>query len=435
MKHVVIVGAGFAGLHCALKLAHRPEVTVTLLDKNNYQQFQPLLYQVASGLLAPTNAAFALRSVLHKAANVSVQMAEVVAADLAARVVQASNGQTYQGDILVLAAGAEANFFKTPGAKEHALPLYSLRDAEVIQSRLLEVLEAADREPSLADKGGLAAVVVGAGPTGTEMAGALGDALQRMHKGLYKNVDLSSSKVYLVDKASNVLAAFSSKSQSYAAQKLAERGVELRLGSAVKEVTATHVHLADGSQIRARIVIWAGGLKASTLAGRLGVAQGYGGRLDVEPDFTLKGFPGVYALGDFANIAGKDGRALPQLASVAQQAGRYCASHILDQIEEKPPKAFAYFDKGIMAMVGRNAAVAEVGEHRHELTGPIAFAAWLGVHAALLTTTRAKIGTVMDWAWDYLGHVGDEPILDRPSGQAFNWGEDDESEPTSRDLG
>jgi NADH dehydrogenase len=431
MKHVVIVGGGFAGLHCALKLASRPEVRVTLLDKNNYQQFQPLLYQVASALLAPNNAAFPLRDVLHRAANVDVKMAEVVSADLAARAVRTCDGQTYQGDYLLLAAGSEVNFFKTPGAKEHALPLYSLRDAEVIQSRLLEALEAADREPSLADKGGLTAVVVGAGPTGTEMAGALEDALQRMDRGLYKNVNLSKAKVYLVDMVHHVLSAFSPKSQSYAARKLAERGVELRLGSAVKEVTATHVLLEDGSQIRARIVIWAGGLKASTLAGHLGVIQGHGGRLDVEPDFTVKGFPGVYALGDFANIAGKDGRALPQLASVAQQAGRYSAAHIIGQIDGKPPKPFEYFDKGIMAMVGRDAAVAEVGEHRHELTGPIAFAAWLGVHAALLTTTRARIGSAMDWAWDYFGHGRGEQILDRPSGHAFSWGEEDERQSTA----
>jgi NADH:ubiquinone reductase (H+-translocating) len=430
MKHVVVVGGGFAGLHCALDLASHSEVKVTLLDKNNYQQFQPLLYQVASGLLAPSNAAFPLRGVVHRAANIDVKMAEVVSADLAARAVRTSDGQTYQGDFLVLAAGAEVNFFNTPGTKEYVLPLYSLRDAEVIQSRLLEALEAADREPSSADKGGLTAVVVGAGPTGTEMAGALADALQRMDKGLYKNIDSSKAKVYLVDIVNHVLGTFSPTSQAYAAQKLTESGVVLRLGTAVKEVTATHVHLADGSQIPARIVIWAGGLKASALAGHLGVAQGRGGRLDVEPDFTVKGFPEVLALGDFANIAGKDGKPLPQLASVAQQAGRYCAAHILGQIEGKPLKPFEYFDKGIMAMVGRNAAVAEVGEHRHELTGPIAFAAWLGVHVALLTTWRAKIGSVIDWAWDYFSHGGSEQILDRPSGQAFNCEQDDKPQPT-----
>jgi NADH dehydrogenase len=357
---------------------------------------------------------------------VDVKMAEAVSADLATRTVRTADGQTYQGDYLVLAAGSEVNFFSTPGAREHALPLYSLRDAEVVQSRLLEALEAADRYPSLSAKGGLTVVVVGAGPTGTEMAGALADALQRMDKGLYKNVDPSKERVYLVDMVHDVLGAFSPQSQSYASRKLTERGVELRLGSAVKEVTATNVILADGSQIPARIVIWAGGLKASTLAGHLGVEQGHGGRLDVEPDFLLKGFPTVYALGDFANIADKEGRALPQLAAVAQQAGRYCAAHILGQIEGKPAKPFEYFDKGIMAMIGRNAAVAEVGEHRHELTGPIAFAAWLGVHAALLTTTRAKIGSVMDWAWDYFRHDRGEHILDRPSGRVFNWGEEED---------
>jgi NADH dehydrogenase len=346
-KHIVIVGGGFAGLHCALKLGSTPDVRVTLLDKNNYQQFQPLLYQVASGLLAPSNAAFPLRGVLHKRDNVEVKMAEVTAADLEARRVETSDGQTYQGDYLILAAGAQANFFNTPGAEQHACPLYSLPDAETIQSRLLEALEAADRDPSLVERGGLNVVVIGGGPTGTEMAGALADALQRMDKALYKNVDLSKARVYLVDLVHHLLNGFSEKSQAYAAEVLAKRGVELRLGSAVKDVTPTHVRLADGSQIRARIVIWAGGLKAASLAEHLDVKQGHGGRLDVEPDFTLKGHPGVYALGDFANIRGKDGKPLPQLGSVAQQAGRYCATHIANQIRGVPTGPFVYFDKGI----------------------------------------------------------------------------------------
>jgi NADH:ubiquinone reductase (H+-translocating) len=144
----------------------------------------------------------------------------------------------------------------------------------------------------------------------------------------------------------------------------------------------------------------------------------------VDPDFMVKGKPNVYALGDFSNINGKDGKALPQLASVAQQAGRYCAKHILGKIHGVDTKHFEYFDKGFTAMIGRNAAVAEVGEHRHEITGPIAFAAWLGVHAALLTTTRSKIGSVMDWAWDYFGKVRGEVILDCPSEHAIDWGMD-----------
>jgi NADH dehydrogenase len=429
MKHVIIIGGGFAGLNCALKLESNKSVRVTLIDRHNYQQFQPLLYQVASSLLAPSNAAFPLRAALRSGSNVDVKLAEATSVDLPNRSVRTNDGHIYQGDYLVLAAGAQANYFNTPGAKEHALPLYSLSDAEVIQSRLLEALEAAEREPSLVEKGDLAVVVVGAGPTGTEMAGSLGDLLQRMGKNEYKNVDLTKAKVYLVDMVKTVLNGFAPASQAYAAKQLAERGVELRLGSAVKEVTATHVTLADGSQIRARIIIWAGGLKAASLAAQVGATQGRGGRLDVEPDFAIKDHPGVYALGDFANVTGKDGKPLPQLASVAQQAGRYCAQHILDQIAGKASKPFSYLDKGIMAMIGRNAAVAEVGEHRHELTGPIAFAAWLGVHAALLTTTRAKVGSVMDWAWDYFGSVRTQQILDRPSGDAYDWGEHDESEP------
>ncbi len=423
----MIVGGGFAGLNCALKLASSPDVRVTLVDKNNYQQFQPLLYQVASALLAPSNAAFPLRGVLHKFANVDVKMAEVVSADLGTRTVQTADGQTIQGDYLVLAAGARANFFKIPGAEEHGLPLYSLQDAERIQSRLIEAFEAADNDPSLLDKGGLNAVVVGAGPTGTEMAGALGDMLQRMDRNQYKHIDPAKAKVFLVEAGQHVLNGFSEKSQAYAAEKLGERGVEVHLGSAVKEVTATHVLLADGSRIPARLVIWAGGLKAASLAEHLGIEQGRGGRLDVGPDFAVTGFPNVFALGDFSNINGKDGKPLPQLASVAQQAGRYCGKHILAQIQGEPLKPFEYFDKGIMAMVGRNAGIAEVGADHHTLTGPLAFAAWLGVHAALLTTTRAKVGSVMDWFWDYFGQTRGEQLLDRPSGHIFDWGKEEES--------
>jgi NADH dehydrogenase len=171
-------------------------------------------------------------------------------------------------------------------------------------------------------------------------------------------------------------------------------------------------------------VIWAGGLKASSLSGALGLTLGHGGRINVRPDFTIADFPGVYALGDFANIAGKDGGNLPQLASVAMQAGKYCAKHIVASIAGEQPKPFDYFDRGIMAMIGRDAAIAEVGPHRHELTGPIAFAAWLGVHALLLTTTKAKIETFIEWAWDYFGRMPVDPVLDRPN-QTVDWSSDE----------
>jgi NADH:ubiquinone reductase (H+-translocating) len=428
MKHVVIAGGGFAGLNCARKLASHPDIRITLIDKNNFQQFQPLLYQVASAALAPGNAAFSLRNVLQRHSNVDVKLGEVVSVDLKTRTVETAQGQKYQGDYLVLAAGSQANFFGTPGADKHAYPLYSLHDAELLRSRVLAVLESADRDPSLIAKGALNFVIVGGGPTGAEMAGALADMTHRALGNLYKDLDLNKVQIFLVDHGHAVLSAFSQKSQVYAASMLEQRGVQVRLGVAAKEVAADHVLLSDGTKIPTRIVIWAGGLKASSLSGHLGVAPGHGGRIDVQPDFSVKDFPGVYALGDFANIAGADGKPLPQLASVAEQSGKWCAKNIAAAITGEAEKPFHYVDKGIMAMIGRNAAVAEVGEHRHELQGPLAFAAWLGVHAALLTTARAKIETFIEWGWDYFGKSGADPVLDRLSQANIDWNADEEKQ-------
>jgi len=318
MKHVVIVGGGFAGLNCARKLASHPDIRVTLIDKNNFQQFQPLLYQVATAVLAPSNAAFSLRNVLQRHSNVDVKLGEVVAVDPKTRTAETAEGQKYQGDYLVLAAGSQANFFGTPGADKHTYPLYSLHDAELLRSRILAVLESADRDPSLIAKGALNFVIVGAGPTGAEMSGTLGGMTQRMFKDLYKDLDLSKAQIFLVDHGHSVLSAFSQKSQVYAASMLEQRGVQVRLGIAAKEVGPDHVLLSDGTKILTRTVIWAGGLKASSLSSNVGVVPGHGGRIDVQPDFSVKDFPGVYALGDFANIPGADGKPLPQLASVAE---------------------------------------------------------------------------------------------------------------------
>jgi len=431
VKHVVIVGGGFAGLHCARKLAADPNVRVTLLDKNNYQQFQPLLYQVASALLAPSNIAFNLRVEAKKYPNIDVRLAEVVSVDLKSRTVQTANGGHHQGDFLVLAAGSQANFFGTPGAEQNTYPLYSLQDAERLRSRVLAMLESAHRDQSLIDKGALNFIIVGAGPTGTEMAGAFADVVHgwKSKKGsakMYKDLAFERTQIFLVDGGHAVLSAFSPSAQAYAANKLTTRGVEIHLGTRVKEVGSGYVALAEGSRIPTHTVIWAGGLKASSLSGNLGISTGHGGRIDVENDLTVPGFTGVYALGDFANIAGEDGRPLPQLGSVAEQSGKCCAKNILLDIAGEPRVPFQYLDKGIMAMIGRNAAVAEVGKHRHELEGAVAFAAWLGVHAALLGSTRAKLEAFMEWAWAYFGGSFDAAILDRPEELQINWKDDAE---------
>jgi len=435
LKHVVIVGGGFAGLSCARTLAGSNDVRVTLIDKNNYQQFQPLLYQVATAALAPSNVAFNLRNIFRHHSNVDVNMAEIISVDLHTRTAITAEGQSYQGDFLVLAAGSQANFFGTPGADKHSYPLYSLRDAEVLRSRIIAVLESADRDPSLVEKGALNFVIVGAGPTGAEMAGAFGDAARLLQKERrFKNLAASQAQIILVDHSQAVLNAFSDKSRSYAAKALMQRGVQLRLGTSVVEVAPGYVVLSDGTRIKTRTVIWGGGLKAATLAGKLGVPPGRGGRIDVQPDLTVKGFDGVYALGDFANIAGENGRALPQLASVAEQCGRWCARNIALDIAGQPRVPFHYVDKGIMAMIGRNSAVAEVGVRRRGLQGPLAFIAWLGVHLALLTNTRAKIEALIEWAWDYFGRVRSNPILDRSEQANIDWNSDEEDLAVSLDL-
>ncbi len=433
-KHVVIVGGGFAGLHCARKVAANPDVRVTLLDKHNYQQFQPLLYQVASALLSSSNIAFNLRAALLRHPNVDVKLGEVVSVDLNTHTVHTAQGQQYQGDFLVLAAGAQANFFNTPGATEHTFPLYSLHDAESLRSRILAVLESADADHSLIDKGALNFVIVGAGPTGAEMAGAFADMMEgrKRRKAVqqaFKDLPMERAQIFLVDAGHAVLGAFSPPAQQYAARMLTQRGVQIRLDTRVTEVGSGHVTLSDGTRIPTHTVIWAGGLTASSLSGNLGIQTGHGGRIDVQPDLSVPGLTGVYALGDFANIKGEDGQHLPQLASVAEQSGKWCARNILADLAGEPRESFRYLDKGIMAMIGRNAAVAEVGKHRHELEGAIAFAAWLGVHAALLTATMAKIEAFMEWAWWYFGGVRDDIILDRSEELQINWNED--TEPTA----
>ena len=430
-KHAVIVGGGFAGVNCAKTLAKHPNVRVTLIDKNNYRQFQPLLYQVATGILAPNDIAFNLRRSLADHPNVDVKMSEAVSIDLNKRVVQTAGGQQYQGDFLVLAAGSQANFFGTAGADKNSYSLYSLQDAERLRSRILAMLESAERDPTLIAKGALNFVIVGAGPTGTEMAGAFGDMLEsslarHTSKKAYGDLATDRGQIVLVDAGHAVLSAFSPSSQTYAAKTLEHRGVQVRLGTTVREVRDGHVVLSDGTRIPTHTVIWAGGLKAASLSNNLGIKTGRGGRIDVQADLTVPGLTGVYALGDFANIPGKDGRPLPQLASVAEQTGKCCAKNILSDIAGKPRDSFHYFDKGIMAMIGRNSGVAEVGEHRHELKGAIAFAAWLGVHAALLSSTRAQIETFVEWAWDYFGRYHCDAILDRSKELQVNWNDDGE---------
>ena len=424
-SRVIIVGAGFAGIGCAKELAGHDGLRVTLIDKHNYQQFMPLLYQVATSQLTASDVAMDIRSEFRKHPNVDVKMGEVTAVDPDDRSVTLDDGQTFSGDFLVLAGGSRPNFFGIPGS-EHTFPLYSLDDAERLRSRILAVFEDADRDPGLLDRGALNFVIVGAGATGTEISGALAEMIRDVMPSEYQDLAVSRARVVLVDHGQFVLGPFSPKAHDYAAKALQRDGVELRLGTSVKEIRSDEVLLAGGESIPTRCVIWGGGLQAAELASRSRIAAGRGGRISVLPDLTVVDHPGVYAVGDIANATAPDGGEFPQLGSVALQEGRWAAKNIRADIDGKPRTGFHYHDKGIMAMIGRGAAVAEVGEHRHELHGPIAFSAWLGVHAALMSGVRHRVDAFISWAGDYFTKSRGPQLLDRSGAAQIDWDDDGE---------
>jgi len=423
-RHVIVVGGGFAGLGCAQRLADEKDVRVTLIDRNNHHQFQPLLYQVATSQLAPSDVAHSLRGVFPGKDNVDVKLADISAVDIASKTVRSSDGEQWSADALVLAAGSQPNFFGTPGASEHSFPLYSLDNATRLRSRILGLFEHVDRDPSLVERGALNFVIVGGGPTGVEIAGAIADMIAVTVPAEYRGIDSGAAHIYLLDYGDALLKPFSEKAHAYVARVLSDKGVEVRLGTGVKEVASGHAVLSDGSVIPTRCVIWGGGIKGAPIASDSSLAHGRGDRIDVQPDLTVPGSPGVYAVGDVANIPGPGDAALPQLGSVALQSGVWAAENIRADFRGKPRKPFDYHDKGIMAMIGRGAAIAAVGKGHHEVHGQIAHMTWLGVHASLMTGTRAKIEAFVDWAWDGFTRTGGPHVLDRSAAAAIDWEDD-----------
>ena len=426
--NVVVVGGGFAGVGCARPLARHDDVHVTLLDRNNYHQFQPLLYQVATSQLASSDIAFSLRKLFADDSNVDVKLGEVESLDPATRTVTTTDGRCFTGDAVVLAAGSRPNFFRTTGAEEHAFPLYCLDDAQRLRSRIIGVFEDADRDPALIDQGALTFVVIGGGPTGVELAGALADLIHETMAAEFHDLAVSAAQIHVVDLGHTLLGPFSDRAHDYVAKILTRKGVHLHLGTAVTEIGPGHVRLRDGTEIRTRCVVWGGGIKAPAVAATAGLPQGRGGRIDVLEDLSVDGYPGVYAVGDVANIPAPDGGTHPQLGSVALQSGAWAADNLYAQHRGKPSKSFHYHDKGIMAMIGRGAAIAEVGAHRHELHGPIAFSAWLGVHAALMTGTRNRVDAFIAWGSDYFTTRRGPQVLDRSDAARIDWAEDAPSE-------
>ena len=427
---VVIVGAGFAGIACARHLAADKDISVTLIDRNDYHQFQPLLYQVATSMLSPRDIIYPNRKIAAEYTDFTFKRGDVVAIDPVAKTATTDTGESYEGDYLVLAAGPQPNFFGTPGA-EHAFPLYSLDDANSLSTRIIQAFEEADRSEARLEDGAIHFVIVGGGPTGVEVAGALAEMINTTMTHEFPAL-APKAKVTLVDHGHALLTMFADKGHDYAARVLQKDDVELLFGTGVTEIGPGHVTLSDGSTIRTRCVIWGGGLKASGIAATSGMPQGKGGRIDVNSDFTVTDFPGVLVIGDIANIPAKEGSWHPQLGSVALQSGGAGARTIQALIKGETPKHFSYLDKGTMAMIGRGAAVAQVAGV--ELHGKLAFTAWLGVHAALMTGGSNRVEAFRSWAIDFFGKERAPEALDRSGSPRMQW-DDDVAEPATAGAG
>jgi NADH:ubiquinone reductase (H+-translocating) len=409
--HVVIVGAGFGGLAAARSLDRHP-VEVTLIDRNNFTTFQPLLYQVATAGLNAADVAHPIRGLFHRQRNLRVLMGEVTGVDWERRKVLLAEHQPVPFDHLVLAMGAVATWFGVPGAAEHAVPLYTLDDAVAVRNHVLSRFEAADADPSLVDRGELNFVVVGGGPTGVEMAGALAELFAVVFKRDYPTLGVGRARVVLVETQDRVLAPFHPASQRAALDALRARQVEVRLEETVDEVTPDHVRFTSGEVLQARTVIWAAGVRAQPVARAMGLPTTASGRVEVAPDLSVRSpsgrgsgnhaGEGVWAVGDVAAPHAKlgAGGVLPQLAPVAMQSGAHVARQIGRLAEGKPTQPFRFHDKGTMATIGRRAAIAEL-PGRIRLHGTVAWLAWLGLHILYLAGVRNRASVLLNWAWGY----------------------------------
>ena len=408
--HVVIVGGGFGGLYAARALAGRP-VRVTLLDRRNHHLFQPLLYQVATAALNPSDIATPLRSILRRAANVTVLLAEVESVDLAARRL-VLDGDPMEYDALVLAAGAGHSYFGHDDWEPLAPSLKTLEDALEIRRRVLVAYEEAEREQDRAEQRALlTSVVIGGGPTGVELAGALAEISRETIARDFRLIDPTKARIVLLEGGPRVLAAFPDPLPARAAAALTRIGVEVRTGATVTRVTPDAVWIG-GEQIRARTVLWAAGVAAAPLTRTLGVPLDRAGRVLVERDLSIPGHPEAFAIGDLCALTGDDGHPLPGLAPVALQQGRAAARNVLHRLAGEPTEPFRYHDRGSMATIGRAAAVAVVGRFR--LSGLIAWLAWLFVHIAFLIGFRNRFLVLFQWAWAYITWQRGARLITRP---------------------
>jgi NADH:ubiquinone reductase (H+-translocating) len=402
-SHVLVLGGGFGGIAAARKLKDA-DVDVTLVDRNDYHTFQPLLYQVATDLLETTACGHPLRDLFHEQPNVAVHEATVAGIDLAGREVRFTEMAPITYDYLVLGLGAGVNFFGVAGAEQHAFPMYTLADAVRLRDHVLRRWEAADRDPALVEDGAVNVVIVGGGPTGIESAGALAELYRNNFAEDFPAIGQDPARIVLVEAGSALMAMFKPDIRSYTKKALEKRGVEVLLGEVVASISPTRVALQSGTEIKAHTLVWGAGLQASSLVESLGLELQHGNRVPVDADLSVAGHPEVFAVGDIAWITDTETKdVLPQLGSVALQAGERAGENIALLVAGKDTEPFRYHDKGTMATIGRGAAVIQT-HGGHTLKGKTASLAWGAVHLALLSTGEERAKAVVDWTWAGFTH-------------------------------
>jgi len=395
---VVISGAGFGGLTCARALKGSP-VNVLLVDRNNYHLFTPLLYQVASALLDPGEIARPVRELIRPFSNVEFRQAEVTGVDLDPRVLATDRG-SIPFDYLVLATGAQSDYFGNQSLAERTFGLKDLSDGLALRNRILSQFEAAQWTTEPARRRTLLTfAVIGGGPTGVEMAGALSELIHLVLRKDYPKLDLTEVRVLLLEAAQHVLGTFGPNLREAARSSLVKKGVEVMLGAMVESVDGDGVRLTGGQEVAAGTVIWTAGVRASDLGAALGVPLVRQKRVQVDPTLQLPGHPFVFVIGDLA--AATAGEALlPMLIPVAMQEGRHAAAAIVQMVRDGGASEFRYRDPGIMATIGRNSAVAELGAIR--LSGFLGWMMWLAVHLMNVISFRSRMLVLVNWAWDYI---------------------------------
>ncbi len=397
MTRVVILGMGFGGVRAARALAGKG-LDVLIIDRRNYHLFQPLLYQVATSSLEEESIAYPVRALIRGWKGVRFRLAEVAGVDFEKRLVRLSDGEVGY-DYLIMAAGGATNFFGLQSVEQRAFQLKGLGHAVRLRNHILSVFERADRDDDPDRRRALMTfVIVGGGPTGVEFAGALEELIHHELSRDFPGLDMGESRILLLEARDALLPPVPKELQLYSRKRLEGMGVEVRLNTQVSGAEDGKVLLADGSIIPSYTIVWSAGVQASPLAAELGLPRAAGGRIPVQPDLSLADRDTVFIIGDMAFLV-QDGTPLPMVASVAMQQGEYAAHAILGRIKGEPAAPFRYHDKGAMAIIGRNSAVAKV--FGVKMTGFIAWVVWLAIHLMFLVGFRNRLLVLLNWAYYY----------------------------------